>query len=62
MNPNNNQADWSASEEIGCGARRGNVVRSAALSGGWWRDVGAEVVVVGVAAAGVVVAVGTESS
>jgi len=53
-------------EEIAYGVRRGNVVRSAAPSGGWWRDAEAEVVVVvAVVADGVVavvVAVDTEGN
>lgn len=65
--PNSIQADWSVLEVFACEARLCNVVRSAVLSGGWWRDVEAGAVDVAVAvaaaaAAAVVVAVDTESS
>ena len=66
MSPNSNRADSSVLEETAYGARWGNVVRFAVLSGGLLRDAEAEVVAVAVAAvvaaAVIVVAVDTEGS
>jgi hypothetical protein len=60
MSPNNNREDSSVSGETACGVvRRGNVVRLAVPSGGWWLDVR---VGVADADAAVVVAVDSEDS